>query len=190
MTMNIFKRLGRPSTRWSIFSLVSLGFFLGVIGLLGFETTLEATSTESFCLGCHEMADNAYVTYQNTVHDQNRTGVQATCPDCHLPKEFLPKMARKISALREVWGHMNGVIDTPEKFAEHLPRMQEKEIARMRASDSRECRNCHAVDKMAASLQSRVAQASHRALENNSRTCIDCHVGIAHRALTPVDAVP
>ena len=41
------------------------------------------------------MEENVFKEYQNTVHYTNRTGVRATCPDCHVPKEWGPKMIRK-----------------------------------------------------------------------------------------------
>ena len=177
---NIIRRFRRPSLHWSVGSLLLIGIILGVGLILGFDSALHATSTESFCLSCHEMRDNPYAAYQGTKHFNNRTGVRATCPDCHIPHDFIPKMSRKIAASREVWGHITGIIDTPEKYAEHLPDMRQRELARLQANDSAECRHCHDFQHMDTSLQKPMARSFHAVLEKGTRTCVDCHKGIAH----------
>src|SRR5690606_11841421 len=93
-----------------------IGFIAGVIFWGGFNTVLEATNTEPFCISCHEMRDNVYVELQGTIHFTNRSGVRAKCPDCHVPHEWTAKIARKMQASKEVWGTIFGSIDTPEKF--------------------------------------------------------------------------
>ena len=155
------------------------GIVLGVIGLLTFDWTMHATSTDAFCTSCHEMAI-PLAQLQKTSHFNNRTGAAATCADCHVPQAFVPKMVRKVEAAREVWGHFTGIIDTPEKYAAHTPAMKAREIARLKANDSRECRDCHSAERMLSVIQTSKAQRFHRALTKNRKTCIDCHAGIAH----------
>ena len=46
--------------------------------------------------------DNVFVEYRKTVHYSNRTGVRASCPDCHVPKEWGHKVVRKIQASNEL----------------------------------------------------------------------------------------
>lgn len=174
------RRLLSPSPSHSVLALISIGLILGVVAVIAFDTSLHATSTEKFCISCHEMADNPYVQLQKTSHFNNAIGVRPTCADCHVPHEFVPKMIRKIEAAREVWGTITGIIDTPEKYAAHTPAMKEREIARMQANDSQECRNCHETERMLAALQSAKAQRFHKAKRMNDKTCIDCHAGIAH----------
>jgi cytochrome c-type protein NapC len=96
-----------------VLSLFGLGFVFGVLAWGGFNWSLELTNTEAFCISCHEMKENVYKEYRNTVHYANRTGVRATCPDCHVPKEWGYKMIRKIQASNEVWHKLLGSIDTP-----------------------------------------------------------------------------
>jgi nitrate/TMAO reductase-like tetraheme cytochrome c subunit len=50
----------------------------------------------------------------------------------------------------------------------------------MKSTDSRECRNCHAVQSMDPRKQSAAAQIMPEAIRNGA-TCIDCHKGIAHQ---------
>lgn len=174
------KKLLSPSPSHSILALVAVGLIIGVVGVIAFDATLHATSTEEFCISCHEMEASPYAQLKKTLHFDNAIGVRPTCSDCHLPKEFVPKMIRKVEAAREVWGTITGIIDTPEKYAAHAPAMKEREIARLQANDSQECRNCHDTKHMMAALQSAKAQRYHKASRVKDKTCIDCHAGIAH----------
>jgi cytochrome c-type protein NapC len=162
------------------FLLLAGGFVAGVIFWGGFNTVLEATNQEAFCISCHEMRDNVYVEYRNTVHFQNRTGVRATCPDCHVPKEWTYKMIRKIQASNEVLHKLLGSIDTPEKFNAKRAELAQHEWDRMKRTDSRECRNCHNFTSMDYAEQNKRSAATHQQAFNTGMTCIDCHKGIAH----------
>ena len=99
------------------------------------------------------MRDNVYEEYTSTVHFTNRSGVRATCPDCHVPKEWGPKLYRKMQATKELYAKVFGIVDTPMKFEEHRAEMAEREWARMKANNSQECRNCHNFEYMDFSTQ-------------------------------------
>jgi cytochrome c-type protein NapC len=171
----------RRSTRFSALSLLAMGLVLGVLFWGGFNTVVEATNTEQFCIGCHEMRDNVYKEYSaNTIHYTNRTGVRAVCSDCHVPKSWGAKMIRKVQASRELYGKLMGTIDTREKFEAKRLQLAEREWARMKANDSLECRNCHSHTSMDAEKQKPRARKSHELAVKNNETCIDCHKGIAH----------
>jgi cytochrome c-type protein NapC len=171
----------RPSRHLSLGFLTLGGFLCGVLFWGGFNTALEATNTETFCVSCHEMHDNVYQELQRTVHFANRSGVRATCPDCHVPHEWTDKIARKMQASKEVWGHIFGTINTRQKFEAHRLELAKHEWARLKANDSLECRNCHSAPAMDFTRQSQRAQRIHSEfLIGGDRTCIDCHKGIAH----------
>ena len=155
-------------------------FVGGIVFWGGFNWALEATNKESFCISCHEMEENVFREYQNTVHYTNRTGVRATCPDCHVPKEWGPKMIRKIQASNEVLHKILGTIDTPEKFNKKRHELAQHEWDRMKKSDSRECRNCHSLESMNPEAQKQRARKQHEMAKEDNMTCIDCHKGIAH----------
>ncbi len=176
----LFSRLLQPSARYSLLALLVVGFLGGILFWGGFHTVLEATNTETFCIGCHEMRDNVYPEYKKTVHYANRTGVRATCPDCHVPKEWGPKMIRKIQASSELWGKLVGTIDTKEKFEAKRLALAENEWRRMKANDSRECRNCHSFVSMDTDKQKLRGAKMHKIGIEEKKTCIDCHKGIAH----------
>ncbi|MBA4093837.1 MAG: Denitrification system component NirT [Candidatus Accumulibacter sp.] len=172
--------LKRPSAKYSLATLLVVGFVSGVVFWGGFNTVLEATNTEQFCISCHEMRDNVYVEYKETIHYTNRTGVRAVCSDCHVPKAWTYKMMRKIQASKEVYGKIVGTIDTKEKFEANRLRLAQNEWARMKKADSRECRNCHAFESMNVEKQKARAAKMHKIGIEDKQTCIDCHKGIAH----------
>ena len=97
-------------------ALLVIGALGGVIFWGGFNTALEATNSLTFCTSCHEMRDTVFQEYKTTIHYQNRTGVRAICPDCHVPKDWTHMVLRKIKASGEIWGKLTGAIDTKEKF--------------------------------------------------------------------------
>ena len=161
-------------------------FVSGILVWGAFNWSLELTNTEAFCISCHEMKENVFKEYRNTIHYQNRTGVRATCPDCHVPKEWVHKMVRKIQASNELWHHLLGTVDTPEKFNAKRIRLAESEWARMKSTDSRECRNCHHFEFMDYAEQGRRGAAQHQKGFGEHKTCIECHRGIAH-TLPPIE---
>ncbi len=172
----------RPSVHYSLGFLTMGGFVMGVIFWGGFNTALELTNTEEFCTSCHEMRDNVFVELKPTIHYSNRSGVRATCPDCHVPHEWTNKIARKMQASKEVWGKIFGTINTREKFLEKRIELAQHEWARLEANDSLECRNCHSAESMDITRQSaRAAEAHERFLFTGEKTCINCHKGIAHQ---------
>jgi cytochrome c-type protein NapC len=171
-----------PSRHLSLGVLTIGGFLGGVLFWGGFNTALDATNTESFCVSCHEMQDNVFEELKPTIHYSNRSGVRASCPDCHVPHEWTDKIARKMQASKEVWGKVFGTIDTREEFLAMRRTLAEHEWARLKANDSLECRNCHQGGSMDLTRQSTRAAAIHeRWLLTGEKTCIDCHKGIAHR---------
>jgi cytochrome c-type protein NapC len=175
-----WRALRRPSVKWSVLTLLLIGFFGGIIFWGGFNTGMEATNRLEFCISCHEMRDNVYQEYKQTIHYSNRTGVRAICSDCHVPHDWTPKIIRKIQASEELWGKLTGYVDTPEKFEAHRMELATHEWERMKSVDSRECRNCHSFDAMSADKQRQSVYTKHMKAKADGQTCIDCHKGIAH----------
>lgn len=173
-----WKAFWQPSKRFS-FGLIALtSLVAGVIFWGGFNWSMELTNTEEFCISCHEMRDNPYKEYKDTIHYSNRTGVRASCPDCHVPKPWHLKVIRKIKATNELYHKMRGTIDTREKFLAHKLELAQNVWRSMEASDSRECRNCHALDSM--DFEEQAGRAARKHKNTQGKTCITCHKGIAH----------
>ncbi|MDG4475637.1 NapC/NirT family cytochrome c [Thiovibrio frasassiensis] len=175
-----WEKLKSPSARYSVLTLLGLGFIGGIAVLSGFLGELHASAQESFCISCHEMEENVYMEYKNTAHFSNKSGVRATCADCHLARDLGPKLARKTVAARELFNKIKGTIDTREKFLDHRLTMATRVWKEMKANDSRECRSCHDAQAMDYYKQSRRARLAHIRGDNEKLTCIDCHKGIAH----------
>lgn len=181
LVKDFWTTMRRPSVHLSLGFLSIGGFVAGVIFWGGFNTALEFTNTEKFCIGCHEMRNNVYQELRTTVHFTNQSGVRATCPDCHVPHDWTDKIARKMQASKEVWGKVFGTINTREKFEGKRLELAKHEWSRLKSNDSLECRNCHSAESMDFSLQSsRAAEAHSTFLVTGQKTCIDCHKGIAH----------
>jgi len=155
--------------------------FVGIIFWGGFNTTMEATNSLSFCISCHEMNDNVYQEYKTTIHYKNRSGIRATCSDCHVPRSWIHKFVRKIQASNEVYHTITGTIDTPEKFKSKRLELASHVWKSMKETDSRECRNCHSFAYMETSKQQSRSGLVHKYSQYRQKTCIDCHKGIAHK---------
>jgi cytochrome c-type protein NapC len=97
-----------------------------------------------------------------------------------VPKEWSHKLWRKMQASQEVWGKIIGIVDTPEKFEARRMKLATAEWERMKASDSRECRNCHSFEAMRGTKEKQVVFDIHMKAKDKGKTCIDCHKGIAH----------
>jgi cytochrome c-type protein NapC len=167
--------------RWKLaLGLAVIGAFAAMFLVVGGAYGLAVTSTEEFCIGCHEMKNNVYAEYKGTIHDTNRSGVRAICTNCHVPHEPIPLIKRKMRATLEVIGHLRGTIDTKEKFESHRSMLAARVWTRMLETDSHECRNCHIAEKMDKSKQTEKAQTRHAKARVEGWTCIECHFGIAH----------
>lgn len=182
LPLRIYRALRRPSVHFSLGFLTIGGFIAGVMFWGAFNTALELTNTEEFCISCHEMEDNVFAELKTTIHYSNRSGVRATCPDCHVPHEWSNKIARKMAATKELYGKFFGTINTREKFEAKRLDLAKHEWARFKANNSLECRNCHEFDNMDFTRQSpRAAKFHATSLATGEKTCIDCHKGIAHK---------
>ena len=164
---------------------------VGTVAGIGFwgaiNTGMEYTNSTEFCLSCHEMSIPSNE-LKSTVHYKNRTGTSVSCADCHVPSsknsyDYGRKLVVKVMAARDVWGHLTGVIDTPEKFEAHRLEMAKRVWAKMQASDSRECRNCHKFETMDQAKQKDRSVVKHEGAIEDGKTCIECHKGIAHKAV-------
>jgi len=170
-----------PSTKYSLGLLLIVGFIAGIVFWGGFNFTMAATNTEEFCISCHEMENFVFAEYKETNHYSNRTGVRATCPDCHVPKDWTHKMVRKIKSTNEIWHKLKGSISTPEKYEAKRLELAERVWADMEETDSRECRNCHNYTYMNMEKQDPDNAEIHTEGLEAGMTCIECHKGIAHK---------
>ena len=166
---------------------VALIFFAGVVFAGLFNVGLEYTNRTEFCTSCHSMKTNL-AELEEKIHWKSRSGVHAGCADCHVPKDFKEKMIAKVMAAKDVYHEIMGTIDTPEKYEARRLDMAQRVWAKMKASDSRECKSCHGFAHMDFSEQDRFARKKHENAPDRGQTCIDCHKGIGHKLPEGADA--
>ena len=178
----MFGLIKKMRQRWKLVFALLAGLFLFSVsvGIAG-AYVLAYTSTEKFCVGCHEMSYN-YAEYKGTIHDTNRTGVRAICTDCHVPHEPGPLVLAKIKATKDLYyTYISPSIDTKEKFEAKRAEMAQRVWREMKANDSQGCRSCHREDKMSVELQTPKAKVRHAKGKAEGKTCIECHFAIAHK---------
>ena len=93
----IFNWLKQPTARWG-------GAAIGVIGtaafLFVFFQGVAYTNTMEFCTSCHSMTF-PYEEYKKSAHFKNAVGVQAGCPDCHVPHDYPDLLIAKVLAVKK-----------------------------------------------------------------------------------------
>ena len=180
---NSSRKFGLMSRKVLLGTTLGAALFFMIVGVVfwgGFNTAMEATNTLDFCISCHEMEENVYQEYTKTIHYTNRSGVRATCSDCHVPDPWVHKVIRKVQASNEVFHKILGTIDTPEKFDKKRLQLAQNVWRAMKETDSRECRNCHDFSSMNPENQKKRSRKQHILGMEQGNTCIDCHKGIAH----------
>ncbi|MCX7168006.1 MAG: NapC/NirT family cytochrome c [Rhodocyclales bacterium] len=171
----------------SMLRMIVIGILGGVIIWGGLNMGMEYTNRSDFCMSCHEMTI-PFEELKKTVHYKNRSGTTVQCADCHVassktPTDYIFKSFQKLMAARDVIGHIKGTLDTPEKYEEHRLVMAERVWERMKDRDSKECRNCHDFKTMDPAKQKDRSVTKHEGAIEDGKTCIDCHKGIAHKAV-------
>ena len=177
--------LWKPVRRWYLLGLpvgAVLAFVIGVGFTIGVaRPMLKHTETEKFCTSCHEM-QTPFDQLQHSYHYSNEFGIRVTCADCHHPPTLGANLWAHVNAWHDIWGHMTGVIDTPEKFQQNKLRMAQYVWKDLKENDSAPCRRCHSFEAMALDKQSHQAAKHHSPeyIAKTGKTCIDCHRGVAH----------
>ncbi len=158
------------------------GLVLGALFFGSAGSFMVYANSEQFCANsCHEM-DALKQEHKGTIHDVNRSGVRATCNDCHVPHEYIPNYLAKLGLVSDLWGHyVTHSIDTKEKFEAKRYELARRVWIYMKGNDSRECRHCHTTAKMDPEKQTEKAQRRHEKGRLEGLTCIECHFSIAHK---------
>ena len=176
-------QLHSPSARWSVLALVALGLVVGATAVIGTQVMVHVTGTDEFCgAACHSMQWVAKE-HQQGIHGATRTGMRATCHDCHIPREY-PELLwyKAVAGTKDVIGELRGIISTEEKFEQQRRRMAEHVWAEYKAKDSRACRACHEFSRDVLAQQEELVRSIHAPVLEGKATCIDCHKGVGHAA--------
>ncbi|HTP96052.1 MAG TPA: NapC/NirT family cytochrome c [Burkholderiales bacterium] len=178
-----WRRLLRPSAHWSLLSLLVIGVAIGFVATVGTQVMVKVTGSNAFCGGaCHSMQWVAQE-HRVSVHGVNRTGVVASCHDCHIPHDY-PELLwyKAMAGTKDVIQEMRGVIATEEAFKKERLNMARSVWAEFKANNSRNCRTCHQFNKAVVAKQKDFVQPMHQQVLEGNATCIDCHKGVAHTA--------
>lgn len=179
----MFARLRRwltPATAAGGFMLVLAGAIGVAVFVGGFNAFAAYTNKTEFCVSCHSMEKGPYAEYKKTIHFSNRTGARAGCADCHVPKDFFPKLVAKVWAAKDIYHEFAGTIGTPEKFEARRLHLARSVWSQMEKSNSAGCRSCHDFDAMKLDDQGRRAKLKHPQAKMEGKHCISCHKGVAH----------
>ncbi|MCL6268787.1 NapC/NirT family cytochrome c [Sansalvadorimonas sp. 2012CJ34-2] len=155
-------------------------FSVGILVVPAFQFSMDVTGSNQFCSSCHLKMDTVVQEYQESIHFSNRTGIKATCSDCHIPNEFLPAMKVKFSGLIDTYHYLTQ--DFPrEEFESRRWDLFEKSLDSFREHNSSTCKNCHNINNMSTQAQTKLAAHKHNDKQHLTKTCVDCHTGSAHK---------
>ena len=155
---------------------------IGTLSIFGSHKVSTYSNSNELCYSCHIGMDTIVEEYEQSVHFKNRVGVQADCADCHVPKEFVPKMKTKILAMGDVYHMAMGTYNL-DNWDENRNRLAQSAYEAIKAVDSSTCKNCHQTEKWNKQQQPHRAALNHdpELWRRQDNTCVDCHKGIAHK---------
>ena len=179
---NVFRKIRAWGAGPGSLLVLVAGLAMGAVAFASVGSFMVYANSEAFCANaCHEM-NQLQKEHKGSVHDVNRSGVRATCNDCHVPHEYIPNYLAKLGLWSDVWGHfVTRSIDTPEKFEAKRFELARRVWVYMKENDSRECRHCHTTAKMDPDKQSEKALKRHEKGRLEGLTCIECHFAMSHK---------
>ena len=156
-----------------------IGFIVGALLVAAFDTTMNKTSSNEYCMSCHthEQAD---LDWKKSPHYLSHSGVMTDCAACHLPpkEDGLMKyyVAKTRIGVRDLWVKMTkdpSEIDWESK--------RQLEHARKIVYNS-SCEKCH-VNLFPEGISDDGITA-HLYYEENAEKlgldCISCHLNVGH----------
>ncbi len=151
----------------------------GVVLLMLGVVTVQ-TSTDEFCMSCHEM--KVYKEeLQASSHAKDADGKPITCAQCHIPGGNIVRMlaVKSYLGVGDIWAHYTG-----EPYNLDRARMQ---VVARRFTDDSNCRACHqdlernAKNDGPVSIEGKLAHDAYLGKNGQSRNgCAGCHTNMAH----------
>lgn len=179
----LWRRVSTPSATWSVLALVVVGLIIGAGGVIGTQVMVAATGSTEFCGGaCHSM-QRVTQEYRQSVHYANRTGMRASCHDCHIPDTYPKLLWYKAKAgIHDAIEEVRGTISSEDKFKKERLRLAQSVWAEFKENNSENCQHCHTFSADTLAKQQEFVRPMHQQFLARTATCIDCHKGIAHTA--------
>ena len=118
-------------------------------------------------------ADDSY--FKHSAHRSNHEGVQASCGDCHIPRNnwFIEIYTHVTSGAKDVFAELTNNFSDIELWEAHRDDLQREVRAEMHAQNSITCLGCH--DANAITPTNVLGRHAHNLLRQGLATCVDCH---------------
>lgn len=156
-------------------TLLSYGFFAGVLFIILSLEAMEYTSTDQFCMSCH-VHQHAEENWRLSTHYNNKSGIVVHCVQCHLPP---PGTLAHISAkaktgLRDVYAM---IFKDTDKINWEAKRQLE---AALKHTYQEGCISCH--QNLFPLQLSQEGMHAHLYYEQNKNelNCLNCHLHVGH----------
>ncbi|MGQ8337194.1 SUMF1/EgtB/PvdO family nonheme iron enzyme [Sunxiuqinia sp. A32] len=151
-----------------------IGFAFGIIVLIGFNKSVEYTSTNEFCESCH-VHPHVTESWKLSTHHDNRGGIHVSCVDCHLPPKGEGYLIEKIkTGTRDAYGYL---------FKDHESFNWEAKSSKEHAQHfvyKASCVKCHVnLFPLTLNPEGQDAHLYYSQHEDELR-CINCHLHVGH----------
>ncbi|WP_423129509.1 SUMF1/EgtB/PvdO family nonheme iron enzyme [Gaoshiqia sp. Z1-71] len=151
-----------------------IGFSFGILVLIGFNRSVEYTSTNEFCESCH-VHPHVFESWKLSSHYDNPSGIQVKCVECHLPPKghgYLKEKARL--GMKDIYGYL---------FKDHESFNWEAKSTVEEAQHfvyKEACIKCHVnLFPLALTKEGQEAHLYYSQREDELR-CINCHLFVGH----------
>ncbi|ASM37253.1 cytochrome c3 family protein [Campylobacter sputorum] len=167
-----------------IFYFILIGLIIGVMGSYTTTIALTKTSSDKFCVVCHEM-DPMVASYRHDVHGgKGDLGFKAQCVDCHLPHDSLVNYIYTKAK--------NGVVEGYIHFFKDVDQINwlENRKNRLRFVFDDGCVKCHQniYENSKLSPKGLEMHAHYRKVKLGGKEigCTSCHLEVGHKNLRSV----
>lgn len=155
-------------------TLLLIGVAVGIIFILLSHKVIQYTSTDKFCQSCH-VHPHAEVSWKQSTHFTNKSGVQVHCVECHLPPEGWPYLREKIkTGSRDVWAKL--FTDTKKINWEEKGKLENAVHIVYKES----CIHCH--QNLFTKGLTKEGEDAHLYYTQHEKDlhCINCHLTVGH----------
>ncbi len=150
-------------------TLLAGALLAGVLAIPGF-LAYDYSSSNEFCMSCHEMRVVGEQGWMHSPHFSNPHGVVADCKDCHVPPGFPDALVTKVrDGSWDVWVHLFGEHDPAKMDWVELERRARDKIA------DASCMRCHQNLEPAGGSPKMLKAHRERRRTDVHRRCVDCH---------------
>ena len=166
--------------RFSAFAVVvalGVGVIVGVPTVEGVDRYL---SSDAFCASsCHFVEATVTKELHQSSHWTRKSGVRATCSDCHISENLLPAMWDHFVGMRDLYAFVFKGIRTVEDFEKVRFESANRVRLAMVAEGSKNCQKCHVME--AIKPERKRGQKQHAEAIQEKTACIACHYNLVHK---------